>query len=83
MDDRHPEHEKLKAISDTSQAIGEFLSWLQVEGMTICQLGRYEEFSPIRTSISTLLARYFEIDEQKLEREKAAMLADIRAGQPS
>lgn len=28
---RYPEHEKMKAIKDKSQAIGEFLEWLDTE----------------------------------------------------
>lgn len=29
----YPEHEKLRAISDKSQAIGEFLEWLETGGL--------------------------------------------------
>ena len=34
---------------------------------------------PVRQTISSLLAEFFEIDEDKLEKEKCAMLAECRA----
>ncbi len=37
----YPEHEKLKAISDQSQACGEFLEWLSSSQSVT--LGKYEE----------------------------------------
>lgn len=37
MTSEYPEHEKLAKISDKSQAIGEFLSWLSQQGFYICQ----------------------------------------------
>lgn len=33
----YPEHEKLKAIKDQSQAIGEFIEWLKSQGYYICE----------------------------------------------
>lgn len=52
----YPEHDKLSAIKDKSQSIGEFLEWLDFEkNYTICSLGEAdgdlrEEYSPIYTS---------------------------------
>lgn len=41
MAKQYPEHEKLEAVKDESQTIGEFLEWLLSEhGVTLC---RYEE----------------------------------------
>lgn len=34
---RYPEHEKLKAVRDRSQAVGEFLEWLFGQGYAICR----------------------------------------------
>lgn len=87
-----PEHDKLRLIAPKSQAIGDFLEWSRAtlcvphhhaencrsdSGWLMCGLheGDYEE---VRTPIRKLLANYFEIDEQKLEDEKLAMLEAIR-----
>lgn len=75
----YPEHDKLKAISDQSQAQGAFLDWLQSEkGYDLCgheELDDYEAgWFPVRESIQKLLAEYHEIDLNRLEEEKLAML---------
>jgi hypothetical protein len=75
------ECEKLHKVHEDSQKIGEFLAWLLYEkDFTICHCddGR-EHFYPIRKSIETLLAEYFEIDLDKVEREKRRLLSNIRA----
>ena len=69
-DTPYPEHEKLKAIHHESQAIGSFLEWMKSEYPKETRLPPY--------SIQFLLAEYFEIDEDKLELEKRAMLETIR-----
>lgn len=38
------------------------------------------ELAPVGETITRLLARYFEIDEDRLEAEKRAMLDDLRRG---
>jgi hypothetical protein len=119
----YPEHDKLTAISDQSQAIGEFLEWLPSQGRFIgawrtvvdCPGGGiWEKWSCIggvkvndRTGeegdecpvcdgrgvvdaaepipevayvdINKILAEFFDIDLNKLEAEKRAMLDEIRA----
>lgn len=128
----YPEHEKLEAVEEQSQACGEFLEWLlSVKGYQVCEHveghsngepryltfgetedGRpiYEDntdtrepkrrspdvdawrraenpayfytptgFYPVRQSIEALLAEHFGIDRKKLEAEKRAMLAKMRA----
>lgn len=77
----YPEHEKLKAISDKSQAIGEFLDWLPSQGIALhdlnqCNFGQ-DKFEPVRQSIHELLAEYFQIDQKLIDQEKEAMLASI------
>ena len=43
----YPEHEKLKVIADTSQAIGEFLDWLQAERkISLTEWREWEEEKP-------------------------------------
>ena len=77
----YPEHDKLAKIRDKSQAIGEFLEWLQEKGI---HLGRYvDDYSThmdtLDSQTNDLLAEYFEIDLNVLEDEKRAMLDAQRA----
>lgn len=81
--DEYPELTKLKAISDTSQEIYDFIEGLSNKGI---QLGRYTEiegyrepqFLPIATPIDKLLAEHFGIDLDEVEREKRRMLDKLR-----
>ena len=86
----YPEHEKLHAIRDKSQTIGDFLTWCR---FTLCEWheatgtirnGDHEPegWYPRRGRMESLLAEYFEIDENKLEAEKRAMLERLREGNP-
>lgn len=94
---QYPECEKMKAVHEQSQAIGQFLEWLEGQGMSVCQRhehshdnGCYEAgklecgldedtYYPIYDSIEKILARHFDIDLDKVEAEKQAMLASIRS----
>jgi len=77
----YPEHEKLKAVKDRSQAIGEFIEWLGDNDMAVCEWteGNFDNWHPTGQPINKLLARFFEIDLNRLEDEKLAMLAEQRA----
>lgn len=72
----YPEHEKLKRIKVKSQAIGEFLDWLDQEK----NLELYDRVRecPANIPIQDLLAEYFDIDRGRLEEEKLAMLEELR-----
>lgn len=73
----YPEHDKVKAIQDESQAIGAFLD---NSGYTLCEVDAdLNRFVPIYRSIERILADYFGIDLDELEREKRAMLDSLRA----
>ena len=78
----YPEHEKLKAIQRESQAIGEFMEWLQKEkDLDICEFhddGRRDPYFPYQGSVSNLLEEFFDIGPKKLEAEKQAMLDEMR-----
>lgn len=74
----YPEHEKLKRVADRSQAIGEFVDWLHTQGVTLAHWHNCTQLVPHGTPIEKLLARYFEIDLDKIEEEKRAMLAALR-----
>jgi len=74
----YPEHEKLHNVVELSQAIGEFLD---LGRWTLCELREWDDHSPTMepVNIQDALAEYFEIDQEKIEREKRAMLDAIRA----
>jgi uncharacterized protein with HEPN domain len=81
----YPEHERLSRIKDKSQIIGEFIEWLgEAKGYHIGQYREYQddpffkEMIPIRTSTEKLLAEFFGIDLNKIEKEKLQMLDEIR-----
>ena len=74
----YPEHEKLKEIANTSQVIGEFLEWLDEQGILLCKFGEFDIAYPCRESKETLLAQHFKINLVKLEAEKRAMVASLR-----
>jgi hypothetical protein len=88
----HPEHDKLEAVREKSQTIGEFMEWLQTTKGAV--LRRWVEctenaggfpfdepraaLAAFRGSITDLLAEFFGIDQQRLEAEKRDMLAAAR-----
>ena len=88
----YPEHEKLSAIQYKSQTIGEFLDWLRGEkAIVLCRrqestIVRVEDgwegdpagYYPAGTTTQALLAEYFDVDQDRLEQEKRAMLAKLR-----
>jgi hypothetical protein len=79
----YPEHEKLKLVKERSQCVGEFLEWLDEQHIL---LSRYvvpegctsERLMTANENTENLLARFFEIDLKKLEKEKLEMLKKIR-----
>lgn len=81
-----PELDKMHAVHGKSQAIGEFLEWLTFEkGWTLAEWKKTEyaddfhnELWPTSYSIEKLLAEYFEIDLEKTEIERRALLEEIR-----
>jgi len=79
----YPEHEKLEKVQEKSQAIGEFLEWLNDEkGLSLAVWGEDEVIGeclyPAHPSVQDLLAEFFGIDLQVLEDEKQAMLVELR-----
>lgn len=79
-----PECDKMKAVKPKSQAIGEFLEWLADEkGYAICEntRGAREDWVPIRFNIEEILAEFFEIDLEKVEKERRAILAALAEAQ--
>lgn len=99
-----PELDKMKAVKDKSQIIGEFLDiFLGEKGFSIGKCHKHNsscpgwnddgervsgttndcgfhtgEFEPCHISIENLLAEFFEIDLNKCEQERLAILKHIR-----
>lgn len=76
-----PECERLAAVSEESNKIGDFLEWLQNK-VTFCEWDdsheRYEKHKYDYTSINGILADYFNIDLDKVEKERRALLEWLR-----
>jgi hypothetical protein len=76
----YPEHDKLHKIQDQSQACGEFIDWLESQGLHLCEAdpesGRYW---PTHRPLRGLLADFFGIDQRKIDAEKEQMIAAMRA----
>jgi hypothetical protein len=79
----YPEHDKMHAIVDKSQAIGEFLDWLsQHERYALGEVTErlyYPGLYRASVTIPQLLAEYFGIDQAKIDAEKDQMLDELRA----
>ena len=78
----YPEHDKLLAISAKSHAIYDFLSWLSdTQGVVLGNdnYGYAEgmSYSPDGSHVKDWMAEFFEIDLDKIEAEKRAMLASL------
>lgn len=78
----YPEHEKLAAISDQSQTIYDFLSWLDGEKGVVLGNDNFgyaegKSYVPDGSQVKGWLAEFFEIDLDKIEAEKRAMLDEL------
>lgn len=79
-----PELDRLKAIQDVSQKIGDFLEWLRDEKHYV--IAQWLPTNPdslmsVSFNIEGILAEYFMIDLNKVERERQAILEDFRKRQ--
>jgi hypothetical protein len=86
-----PELDKMKSVNEKSQAIGEFLDlFLPEKGIRLMRLEQPQgdetieecRYVPVNQSVEKLLAEYFEIDLNKCEKERRAILEHIRAQKP-
>lgn len=75
-----PECDKLLKVSEKSQSIGQFLDWLENEKeFAICE--HYEtdgDYIPVSINIERLLAEYFGIDMEKVEKERRKILDSLQ-----
>ena len=79
-----PTLERVRRVSEKSQAIGEFLEWLQDRGYTLAvpssrrREGHQECLEPAVVSRNALLHRFFGIDEEQESRERESLLEHMR-----
>jgi hypothetical protein len=81
--DKYPEIERLNIIKEKSQLCGEFLEWLQTKFNMIAKKEGFEHgHIPMGYSsyinVQNLLAEYFDINLEEIEKEKLQMLEDLR-----
>lgn len=69
------ELDKMIKIKDQSEPIGQFLEEMGEKGIRLCDA----DGDPIPGSIQKILADYFEIDLQKVESERQAVLDYVRS----
>ena len=77
---KYPQLAKMQEVQDTSQAIGEFLEWLGEQRIDLCSIiqgAGHDRWAPITDGTEKLLARYFDIDLNAVERERRAVLAAV------
>lgn len=76
-----PELDKMRIVKGKSQAIGEFLEWLEREKqIELCERDKSdEELYPCAIPIERLIAAHFGIDLMRVEEEKQALLEELRA----
>lgn len=73
------ELQKIKAVHDSSQLIGEFLDWLlNGHGYYLCET-HDDTFYPTHKHIEDILAEYFKIDLKKAESERRKILDELQA----
>lgn len=79
----YPEHEKMAAVRVESEAISQFLDTTPYILAEMVQFEDREDpqLVPVAKSINQILAAYFDIDLDKIEQEKRAMLDQIRSRQ--
>lgn len=81
-----PELDKMLAVKEKSQAIGEFLEWLDGQEIMLaewtgsnCDECGKEVLMLMVMHREKLLAKYFEIDLNKCEQERQQILADLKS----
>ena len=75
----------MRGTRRSAQVIGEFLEWIQEqEELSLCDKNHDHHYAnagrwvPTGLTIERLLAKYFDIDMEKIGKEKDEMLAEMR-----
>ncbi len=72
-----PNCEKLRALHKDKVIVGDFIEWMTAQGYVIAQEVE-EELAYARKSFDKLWLDYIEVDEQKLDDERRAILDEQR-----
>ena len=80
MISKYPECEKMAAVKDKSQVIGEFLEWAgETQGLHMCANNtNCDRYTLVSMTREVLLAKFFDIDLNKVEKERRQMLDELR-----
>lgn len=71
----YPEHDKLRAVKDRSQACYEFIEWLWEEKrITLAEVDNTGELWRASYAMQALLAEHFDTNLETLEQEKRAII---------
>ena len=77
----YPEHDKMTKRIDENEAISNFVEWLESNGFFICSTDSESvggcAYWPV-SSMDKTIAAFFGVDPIAFEKEKRAMLAEIR-----
>lgn len=73
----YPELDKMKAAREQSRTLTEFVDWLDEQGISLCVVG-HRDYERIAETNERLFARFFDIDLDKVEREREQILAAQR-----
>jgi hypothetical protein len=81
-----PELDKQKKLLDSGapQVVQEFIDWMSEQGYAVCDYraetdDEYEGFFPISGGSAELQAQFFEVDLDKIESERRALLDYLQA----
>jgi hypothetical protein len=75
----YPEHEKLRARQTEASTLSSFIDFLAEQQWEIAEYDDVSErLFTIRLRPEEIIGMFLEIDPKKLEKEKQAMLAEIR-----
>lgn len=77
--ENYSECEKMSTVQNESQKIGEFLDWIGDEGYCLASYDEeVEQYYPANFSTERLLAKFFDIDLDKVEAERQDMLKRLQ-----
>lgn len=81
-DGKYPECEKLSRLADKRTIILDFIEWLAERDMHIMvqRDPDYEDYRHLTQSREALSHQYLEIDDNKLEQERRAMIEELQNG---
>jgi hypothetical protein len=78
---KYPECEKLSAVGGDRRTIASFLEWCETKGLELRARSagvNFDGWDPLHKSQDSLILEFLEVDENKLETERRAMLDAIR-----